>query len=38
LAVQQDMRVSANDPQIQIAEDVARQISMGENPLDLFRR
>jgi hypothetical protein len=36
LAVQQDMRVSANDPQIQIAEDVARQISMGENPLDFI--
>jgi hypothetical protein len=36
LAVQQDMRIGANDPQIQIAEDVARQISMGENPLDFI--
>ncbi|HUD09537.1 MAG TPA: hypothetical protein VMR77_01890 [Patescibacteria group bacterium] len=33
LAVQQDLRIGANDPQIQIAEDVARQISTGENPL-----
>lgn len=33
LAVQQDIRIGANDPQIQIAEDVARQISTGENPL-----
>ncbi|MGA2911456.1 MAG: hypothetical protein ABSE17_02335 [Candidatus Levyibacteriota bacterium] len=33
LAVQQDIRIGANDPQIQIAEDVARQISTGESPL-----
>jgi hypothetical protein len=33
LAVQQDMRIGANDPQIQIAEDVAKQISIGQNPL-----
>jgi hypothetical protein len=36
LAVQQDIRIGANDPQIQIAEDVARQISTGENPLNFI--
>jgi hypothetical protein len=36
LVVQQDMRIGANDPQIQVAEDVARQISTGENPLDFI--
>jgi hypothetical protein len=34
ITVQQDIRIGANDPQIQMAEDVARQISTGENPLD----
>jgi len=36
LTVQQDIRIGANDPQIQISEDVARQISTGENPLDFI--
>jgi hypothetical protein len=36
LAVQQDIRIGANDPQIQISEDVSRQISTGENPLDFI--
>jgi hypothetical protein len=36
LVIQQDIRIGANDPQIQIAEDVARQISTGENPLDFI--
>lgn len=36
LAVQQDIRIGANDPQIQIAEDVARQLSTGQNPLDFI--
>ncbi len=33
LVIQQDLRIGANDPQIQIAEDVARQISFGQSPL-----
>jgi hypothetical protein len=33
LSVQQDLRIGGNDPQIQIAEDVAKQISIGQNPL-----
>lgn len=33
LAVQQNYRISANDPQIQIAEDITDQISNGQNPL-----
>jgi hypothetical protein len=33
LVVQQDLRIGGNDPQIQIAEDVAAQISSGQNPL-----
>ena len=32
LAVQQDIRIGANDPQIQIAEDVAGELSNGQNP------
>jgi len=32
-AVQQDIRQSANDPQIQIAEDVAHLLNTGANPL-----
>jgi hypothetical protein len=36
LTVQQDMRIGGNDPQIQIAEDVARQISTGESPIDFI--
>lgn len=36
LAVQRDMRIGANDPQIQIAQDVAKQISAGQNPLDFI--
>ena len=36
LTVQQDIRIGGNDPQIQISEDVARQISTGENPLDFI--
>ena len=32
LVVQQDIRIGANDPQIQIAEDVAGQLSSGQNP------
>jgi hypothetical protein len=36
LVIQQDIRIGANDPQIQISEDVARQISMGENPLSFI--
>lgn len=32
VAVQQDMRISANDPQIQMAEDAARWISNGREP------
>lgn len=34
LVIQQDIRIGANDPQIQIAEDLGREISQGENPLD----
>jgi hypothetical protein len=33
LTMQQDLRISGNDPQIQIAEDVATQIGTGQNPL-----
>jgi hypothetical protein len=36
LTIQQDIRIGANDPQIQISEDVSRQISTGENPLDFI--
>lgn len=36
LVVQQDIRIGANDPQIQIAEDVSRQILTGESPLDFI--
>lgn len=33
LVVQQSIRASANDPQIQIAEDIANQLTLGDNPL-----
>lgn len=36
LVVQQDIRISANDPQIQIAEDLAGQLSNGQNPSALI--
>ena len=36
LAVQHDLRIGANDPQIQITEDVARQIETGQNPVDFI--
>jgi hypothetical protein len=36
LVVQQDIRIGANDPQIQIAEDLASQLSTGQNPLALI--
>lgn len=36
LVIQQDIRIGANDPQIQIAEDVSRQISLGQNPIDFL--
>jgi len=36
LVVQQDIRIGANDPQIQIAEDLAGQLSNGQNPLALI--
>ena len=36
LVVQQDIRISANDPQIQIAQDLANQLSAGQNPLALI--
>ena len=32
LVVQQDIRIGANDPQIQIAEDVSNALSQGANP------
>jgi hypothetical protein len=32
LTVQQDIRIGANDPQIQIAQDLADQLSTGQNP------
>jgi len=32
LVVQQDIRIGANDPQIQIAEDIASQLANGQNP------
>lgn len=32
LVIQQDIRIGANDPQIQIAQDVARELSQGVNP------
>ena len=36
LAIQHDLRIGGNDPQIQIAEDVAHQIGLGQNPLDFI--
>lgn len=36
LVIQQDIRIGANDPQIQIAEDLANQLSNGQNPLTLI--
>jgi hypothetical protein len=36
LAIQHDLRIGGNDPQIQIAEDVSRQIETGQNPLDFI--
>jgi hypothetical protein len=36
LVVQQDIRIGANDPQIQIAEDLGSQLSAGQNPLMLI--
>src|ERR1035437_11201594 len=36
LVIQQDLRIGANDPQIQITEDVARQIETGQNPVDFI--
>lgn len=36
VAIQQDLRLSANDPQIQIAQDSANSLSAGINPLDLI--
>ena|ERR1035437_621501 len=36
LTVQQDIRIGANDPQIQIAEDVSRHVSLGESPLSFI--
>jgi hypothetical protein len=36
LVAQQNIRIGANDPQIQISEDVARQIETGQNPLDFI--
>ena len=35
LAVQQDLRIGANDPQIQMAEDTASAIAGGANPASL---
>jgi hypothetical protein len=32
ITVQQNYRLSANDPQIQIAEDIAMQLTQGQNP------
>lgn len=32
LAVQQDLRISANDPQIQLSEDIAAQLETGADP------
>ena len=32
VVVQQDLRQSANDPQIEISEDIASQLSMGKSP------
>jgi hypothetical protein len=32
LSVQQNIRISANDPQIQIAEDIAAQLTKGQDP------
>jgi hypothetical protein len=36
LTIQQDLRIGGNDPQIQIVEDVTRQIETGQNPLDFI--
>ena len=36
LTVQQDIRIGANDPQIQIAEDLTNQLSSGQNPQNLI--
>jgi hypothetical protein len=36
LVIQQDIRIGANDPQIQIAQDLASQLSAGQNPLALI--
>jgi hypothetical protein len=32
LSVQQNLRMNANDPQIQIAEDISSQLALGQNP------
>jgi hypothetical protein len=32
ITVQQNIRISANDPQIQIAEDISGQLAQGQNP------
>jgi len=32
LSVQQNLRANANDPQIQIVEDIANQLALGQNP------
>ncbi len=37
-AVQQDLRQSANDPQIQMAQDLANQLSRGSDPFSLFAK
>lgn len=34
-AVQQDIRIGANDPQIQVAEDAARALAAGANPQNI---
>lgn len=36
LTVQQDIRMTANDPQIQIAEDIASQLAQGQNPQEFI--
>lgn len=38
LAVQQDIRLSANDPQIQISEDIASQLESGVDPSKLVSK
>jgi hypothetical protein len=36
LTIQQNIRISANDPQIQIAEDISSQLAEGQNPQDFI--